>query len=138
MSHDVATGIIEMVQDHFTEDSEGTYTVQIQDGKGKNQSTLVLIGDGNISWFVVVLQQFWPFDLVLSCWSFVFYLFSRIIAFKAALAEADFQRREYIRVKEGTAESGEFLNHTKTAQLRAQTIAVDSNPGYNTEKNKNK
>ncbi|XP_061084422.1 myomesin-2 isoform X2 [Conger conger] len=67
MSHDVATGIIEMVQDHFTEESEGTYTVQIQDGKGKNQSTLVLIG----------------------------------AAFKAALAEADFQRREYIRVKEG-------------------------------------
>ncbi|KAJ8359909.1 hypothetical protein SKAU_G00164340, partial [Synaphobranchus kaupii] len=73
MSHDVATGIIEMVQDHFTEQSEGTYTVQIQDGKGKNQSTLVLIGD----------------------------------AFKAALAEADFQRREYIRVKEGITESEE-------------------------------
>ncbi|KAJ8383756.1 hypothetical protein AAFF_G00215150 [Aldrovandia affinis] len=67
MSHDVATGTIEMVQDHFTEESEGTYTVQIQDGKGKNQSSLVLIGD----------------------------------AFKAALEEADYQRREYIRVKEG-------------------------------------
>ncbi|XP_035256170.1 myomesin-2 [Anguilla anguilla] len=75
MSHDVATGIIEMVQDHFTEDSEGTYTVQIQDGKGKNQSSLVLIGD----------------------------------AFKAALAEAEFQRREYIRVKEGPHFS-EFLS----------------------------
>ncbi|KAG9344369.1 hypothetical protein JZ751_011038 [Albula glossodonta] len=70
MSHDVATGIIEMVQDHFTEESEGTYTVQIQDGKGKNQSSLVLIGD----------------------------------AFKAALAEADYQRREYIRVKEGISQ----------------------------------
>lgn len=46
MSHDVATGIIEMVMDHFTEDSEGTFTVQIQDGKAKAQSTLVLIGDG--------------------------------------------------------------------------------------------
>ncbi|KAG7462769.1 hypothetical protein MATL_G00188190 [Megalops atlanticus] len=67
MSHDVSTGIIEMVQDHFTEESEGTYTVQIQDGKGKNQSSLVLIGD----------------------------------AFKAALADAEYQRREYIRVKEG-------------------------------------
>uniref|UniRef100_A0A672NQT7 Myomesin-2-like n=1 Tax=Sinocyclocheilus grahami TaxID=75366 RepID=A0A672NQT7_SINGR len=69
MSHDAATGIIEMVMDHFTDDSEGTFTVQIQDGRGKAQSSLVLIGD----------------------------------AFKAALAEAEYQRREYIRVKEGTA-----------------------------------
>ncbi|MCI4376782.1 hypothetical protein PGIGA_G00192200 [Pangasianodon gigas] len=67
MRHDVATGIIEMVLDHFTEDNEGTFTVQIQDGTGKAQSSLVLIGD----------------------------------AFKAALAEAEYQRREYIRVKEG-------------------------------------
>ncbi|XP_059422778.1 myomesin-2 [Carassius carassius] len=67
MSHDVATGIIEMVMDHFTDDSEGTFTVQIQDGRGKAQSSLVLIGD----------------------------------AFKAALAEAEYQRKEYIRVKEG-------------------------------------
>ncbi|KAI4900076.1 hypothetical protein NFI96_019252 [Prochilodus magdalenae] len=67
MSHDVATGVIELVLDHFTEDSEGTYAVQIQDGRAKAQSSLVLIGD----------------------------------AFKAALAEAEYQRREYIRVKEG-------------------------------------
>uniref|UniRef100_A0AAY4DZW0 Myomesin 2a n=1 Tax=Denticeps clupeoides TaxID=299321 RepID=A0AAY4DZW0_9TELE len=65
--HDVATGVIEMVLDHFTEDSEGTFTVQVQDGRGKAQSSLVLIGD----------------------------------AFKAALAEAEYQRKEYIRVKEG-------------------------------------
>lgn len=32
--------------DKFTIDNEGTYTVQIQDGKAKNQSSLVLIGDG--------------------------------------------------------------------------------------------
>ncbi|XP_026795200.3 myomesin-2 [Pangasianodon hypophthalmus] len=67
MRHDVATGIIEMVLDHFTEENEGTFTVQIQDGTGKAQSSLVLIG----------------------------------AAFKAALAEAEYQRREYIRVKEG-------------------------------------
>ncbi|XP_017320506.1 myomesin-2 [Ictalurus punctatus] len=67
MRHDVATGIIEMVLDHFTEDNEGTFTVQIQDGTAKAQSSLVLIGN----------------------------------AFKAALAEAEYQRREYIRVKEG-------------------------------------
>ncbi|XP_018604826.2 myomesin-2 isoform X2 [Scleropages formosus] len=67
MSHDVSTGIIEMVLDHFTMESEGTYAVQIQDGKAKNQSSLVLIGD----------------------------------AFKSALAKAEYQRREYIRVKEG-------------------------------------
>ncbi|KTG44098.1 hypothetical protein cypCar_00008032 [Cyprinus carpio] len=46
MSHDAATGIIEMVMDHFTDDSEGTFTVQIQDGRAKAQSSLVLIGDG--------------------------------------------------------------------------------------------
>ncbi|KAL7877440.1 hypothetical protein SRHO_G00040830 [Serrasalmus rhombeus] len=67
MSHDVATSVIEMVLDHFTEESEGTYAVQIQDGRAKAQSSLVLIGN----------------------------------AFKAALTEAEYQRREYIRVKEG-------------------------------------
>uniref|UniRef100_W5NJL7 Myomesin 2a n=1 Tax=Lepisosteus oculatus TaxID=7918 RepID=W5NJL7_LEPOC len=60
---DISTGIIEMVMDKFTSQSEGTYTVQIQDGKAKNQSALVLIGD----------------------------------VFKAALEEAEFQRREYLR-----------------------------------------
>lgn len=35
-----------MVMEKFTIDNEGTYTVQIQDGKAKNQSSLVLIGDG--------------------------------------------------------------------------------------------
>ncbi|KAM6977906.1 myomesin-2 [Aplochiton taeniatus] len=74
-SHDVATGVIEFILDHFTEDSEGTFTCQVTDGGGKAQSSLVLIGD----------------------------------AFKAALAEADYQRREYIRVKEGPHFS-EFLS----------------------------
>lgn len=46
MSHDVATGIIEMTVDNFTRASEGTYTVQIHDGKAKTQSSLVLVGDG--------------------------------------------------------------------------------------------
>lgn len=32
--------------DQFTVENEGTYTVQIHDGKAKNQSSLVLIGDG--------------------------------------------------------------------------------------------
>nr|XP_033495446.1 myomesin-2 isoform X1 [Epinephelus lanceolatus] len=75
MGHDVSTGIIEFIMDHFTAENEGTYTCQITDGGGKGQSSLVLIGD----------------------------------AFKAALAEADFQRREYIRVKEGPHFS-EFLS----------------------------
>lgn len=43
---DKSTGVIEMVMDRFTIDNEGTYTVQIQDGKAKSQSSLVLIGDG--------------------------------------------------------------------------------------------
>lgn len=37
-----------MVMDRFTIDNEGTYTVQIQDGKAKSQSSLVLIGDGTL------------------------------------------------------------------------------------------
>uniref|UniRef100_A0A8C9ZE46 Myomesin 2 n=1 Tax=Sander lucioperca TaxID=283035 RepID=A0A8C9ZE46_SANLU len=75
MGHDVSSGIIEFIMDHFTEENEGTFTCQITDGGGKAQSSLVLIGD----------------------------------AFKAALAEADYQRREYIRVKEGPHFS-EFLS----------------------------
>ncbi|TDH17154.1 hypothetical protein EPR50_G00005620 [Perca flavescens] len=74
MGHDVSSGIIEFIMDHFTEENEGTFTCMITDGGGKAQSSLVLIGD----------------------------------AFKAALAEADYQRREYIRVKEGPHFS-EFL-----------------------------
>uniref|UniRef100_A0A8C9W9Q3 Myomesin 2a n=1 Tax=Scleropages formosus TaxID=113540 RepID=A0A8C9W9Q3_SCLFO len=45
MSHSMDTGVIEMIMEHFTKESEGTYTVQIQDGKAKTQSSLVLIGD---------------------------------------------------------------------------------------------
>uniref|UniRef100_A0A8C9VVC2 Myomesin 2a n=1 Tax=Scleropages formosus TaxID=113540 RepID=A0A8C9VVC2_SCLFO len=43
--HSMDTGVIEMIMEHFTKESEGTYTVQIQDGKAKTQSSLVLIGD---------------------------------------------------------------------------------------------
>uniref|UniRef100_A0A668ALG3 Myomesin 2 n=1 Tax=Myripristis murdjan TaxID=586833 RepID=A0A668ALG3_9TELE len=75
MGHDVSTGVIEFIMDHFTEENEGTFTCQITDGGGKAQSSLVLIGN----------------------------------AFKEALAEADYQRREYIRVKEGPHFS-EFLS----------------------------
>lgn len=46
MGHDVSTGVIEFILDHFTEENEGTYTCQITDGGGKGQSSLVLIGDG--------------------------------------------------------------------------------------------
>uniref|UniRef100_A0A8C4HZS2 Myomesin 2a n=1 Tax=Dicentrarchus labrax TaxID=13489 RepID=A0A8C4HZS2_DICLA len=63
ISHDVATGIIQMTVDLFTRANEGTYTVQIHDGKAKTQSSLVLVGD----------------------------------VFKAALKEAEFQRKEHIR-----------------------------------------
>lgn len=45
ISHDVATGVIQMTVDHFTRANEGTYTVQIHDGKAKAQSSLVLVGD---------------------------------------------------------------------------------------------
>ncbi|XP_059240444.1 myomesin-2 [Mustela nigripes] len=53
MKCDKATGIIEMVMDRFTIENEGTYTVQIHDGKAKNQSSLVLIGDA----FKAVLDE---------------------------------------------------------------------------------
>lgn len=46
MKCDKSTGMIEMVMDRFTIENEGTYTVQIQDGKARTQSSLVLIGDG--------------------------------------------------------------------------------------------
>lgn len=46
LSHDVAAGIIEMTVDNFTRASEGTYTVQIHDGRAKSQSSLVLVGEG--------------------------------------------------------------------------------------------
>lgn len=46
ISHDVSTGIIQMIVENFTRASEGTYTVQIHDGKAKSQSSLVLVGDG--------------------------------------------------------------------------------------------
>ncbi|XP_059188056.1 M-protein, striated muscle isoform X2 [Centropristis striata] len=45
ISHDVATGIIQMTVETFTRANEGTYTVQIHDGKAKTQSSLVLVGD---------------------------------------------------------------------------------------------
>uniref|UniRef100_A0A3P8ZWF2 Myomesin 2a n=1 Tax=Esox lucius TaxID=8010 RepID=A0A3P8ZWF2_ESOLU len=46
ISHDVKTGVIQMVMDHFTKLNEGTYTVQVHDGRAKNQSSLVLVGNG--------------------------------------------------------------------------------------------
>ncbi|MCJ8737942.1 hypothetical protein PDJAM_G00029800 [Pangasius djambal] len=63
ISHNASTGVIQMVIEHFTRANEGTYTLQISDGKAKNQSSLVLVGD----------------------------------AFKAALKEAEFQRKEHHR-----------------------------------------
>lgn len=56
MGHDVSTGIIEFIMDHFTEENEGTFTCQITDGGGKAQSSLVLIGDGKSRevWFLSI------------------------------------------------------------------------------------
>lgn len=42
----MGTGIIQMTVEQFTRANEGTYTVQINDGKAKTQSSLVLVGDG--------------------------------------------------------------------------------------------
>lgn len=38
-----------MTVDNFTRASEGTYTVQVHDGRAKTQSSLVLVGDGEAS-----------------------------------------------------------------------------------------
>ncbi|XP_018430419.1 PREDICTED: myomesin-2 [Nanorana parkeri] len=94
---DKSTGMIEMVMDRFTVENEGTYTIQIHDGKAKNQSSLVLIGD----------------------------------AFKALLAEAEFQRKEYIR-KQGphfqeylyweVSEECEVLLVCKVANVKKETV----------------
>uniref|UniRef100_A0A3B4AUC1 Uncharacterized protein n=1 Tax=Periophthalmus magnuspinnatus TaxID=409849 RepID=A0A3B4AUC1_9GOBI len=78
ISHDAATGVIQMIVENFTRANEGTYTVQLHDGKAKAQSSLVLVGD----------------------------------VFKAALKEAEFQRKEFIR-KQGPHFS-EYLYFTVT------------------------
>ncbi|XP_078398020.1 myomesin-2 isoform X1 [Cetorhinus maximus] len=97
ITFDKSTGIIEMVLEQFTSKSEGTYTVQIEDGKAKNQSSVVLIGD----------------------------------AFKAALAEAEFQRKEFLR-KQGphfaeymhwhVTEDCEVELMCKVANTRTETV----------------
>ncbi|XP_063062622.1 M-protein, striated muscle isoform X2 [Engraulis encrasicolus] len=45
MNFDKNTGVIELFMDSLTNQDEGTYTFQMQDGKATNQSSLVLIGD---------------------------------------------------------------------------------------------
>ncbi|XP_067835767.1 myomesin-1-like isoform X2 [Heptranchias perlo] len=42
---DHKTGLVEMRMDKLEDIDEGTFTVQLQDGKASNQSSLVLIGD---------------------------------------------------------------------------------------------
>ncbi|XP_030586880.1 M-protein, striated muscle isoform X1 [Archocentrus centrarchus] len=91
ISHDVATGIIQMTVDHFTRANEGTYTVQIHDGKAKTQSSLVLVGD----------------------------------VFKAALKEAEFQRKEHIR-KQGPHFS-EYLYFTVTEDCTVMLVCKTAN-----------
>ncbi|XP_051880796.1 myomesin-2 [Pristis pectinata] len=91
ITFDKSTGIIEMVMEQFTSKNEGTYTVQIEDGKAKNQSSLVLIGD----------------------------------AFKAALAEAEFQRKEFLR-KQGP-HFAEYLHWHVTEECDVQLICKVAN-----------
>lgn len=50
MNFDKNTGIIEMIMETLTPQDEGTFTFQLQDGKATNQSSLVLIGDGMLSY----------------------------------------------------------------------------------------
>ncbi|XP_055969960.1 myomesin-2 isoform X2 [Sorex fumeus] len=88
---DKSTGIIEMVMDRFTIENEGTYTVQLQDGKAKTQSSLVLIGD----------------------------------AFKTVLAEAEQQRKEFLR-KQGP-HFAEYLRWEVTAECEVRLFCKVAN-----------
>ncbi|XP_041069130.1 myomesin-2 [Carcharodon carcharias] len=45
INFDKANGIIEMIIQNFSEEDEGSYTAQLQDGKAKGQVTLVLIDE---------------------------------------------------------------------------------------------
>ncbi|XP_078094440.1 myomesin-2-like [Mustelus asterias] len=45
INFDKANGIIEIIIPNFSENDEGSYTAQLQDGKAKGQFTLVLIAD---------------------------------------------------------------------------------------------
>ncbi|XP_072107230.1 myomesin-2 isoform X2 [Mobula birostris] len=91
ITFDKSTGIIEMVMEQFTSKNEGTYTIQIEDGKAKNQSSLVLIGD----------------------------------AFKAALAEAEFQRKEFLR-KQGP-HFAEYMHWHVTEECQVELMCKVAN-----------
>ncbi|XP_067877782.1 myomesin-2 [Heterodontus francisci] len=91
ITFDKSTGMIEMVMEQFTSKNEGTYTVQVQDGKAKNQSSLVFIGD----------------------------------AFKAALAEAEFQRKEFLR-KQGP-HFAEYMHWHVTEHCEVELICKVAN-----------
>ncbi|XP_067840118.1 myomesin-2 isoform X2 [Heptranchias perlo] len=97
ITFDKSTGIIEMVMEQFTSKNEGTYTIQVQDGKAKNQSSLVLIGD----------------------------------AFKAALAEAEFQRKEFLR-KQGP-HFAEYMHWHVTHECEVEFICKVANTQNETE-----
>ncbi|XP_051892668.1 myomesin-3 [Pristis pectinata] len=45
INFDKAKGLVEMIIQNFTEEDQGSYTAQLQDGKAKGQFTLVLIDD---------------------------------------------------------------------------------------------
>lgn len=53
----MGTGIIQMTVEQFTRANEGTYTVQINDGKAKTQSSLVLVGDGEDVFTATLLDK---------------------------------------------------------------------------------
>uniref|UniRef100_UPI00398EE294 myomesin-2 isoform X2 n=1 Tax=Pristiophorus japonicus TaxID=55135 RepID=UPI00398EE294 len=91
ITFDKSTGMIEMVMEQFTSKNEGTYTVQIEDGKAKNQSSLVLIGD----------------------------------TFKAALAEAEFQRKEFLR-KQGP-HFAEYMHWHVTEDCEVELVCKVAN-----------
>lgn len=118
---DHSTGIIEMVMDRFTIENEGTYTVQLQDGKAKNQSSLVLIGDGKFPEL---------FLLQLQCILCIQYLSNQLIffsnlylAFKDVLAEAEFQRKEFLR-KQGKMGINFACSYLMEHCLRLQTCTL--------------
>lgn len=56
-------GLVELIIQNFCDDDKGVYTAQLQDGKAKNQFTLVLLDESK-----------WKFstEYRLSCWVEIF------------------------------------------------------------------
>lgn len=49
INFDKANGLVEILFDQLSREDEGSYTAQLQDGRAKNQFTLVFVDDSKFS-----------------------------------------------------------------------------------------